>query len=36
MPKAPGAELLIALAGPAVNVAIALALGAIVALGLAR
>ncbi len=34
MPKAPGAELLITLAGPAVNVAIALALGAIVALGL--
>ena len=34
MPKAPGAEMLIALAGPAVNVAIALALGAIVALGL--
>jgi Zn-dependent protease len=34
MPKAPGAELLIALAGPAVNVAIALALGAILALGL--
>src|SRR3954447_18064124 len=34
MPKAPGAELLIALAGPAVNVATALALGAILALGL--
>ncbi len=34
MPKAPGAELLIALAGPAVNVAIALALGALLWLGL--
>ncbi len=34
MPKAPGAELLIALAGPAVNVVIALALGAILSLGL--
>ena len=33
MPKAPGAELLITLAGPAVNVTIALALWAIVALG---
>lgn len=33
MPKAPGAELLIALAGPAVNVAIALGLGVIVSLG---
>jgi len=34
MPKAPGAELLIALAGPAVNVVIALALGMIISLGL--
>jgi Zn-dependent protease len=34
MPKAPGAELLIALAGPAVNVAIALFLGALLWLGL--
>jgi len=34
MPKAPGAELLIALAGPAVNVAIALALSVLLALGL--
>src|SRR3954471_21465446 len=34
MPKAPGAELLIALAGPAVNVVIAVALGTILALGL--
>ncbi len=34
MPKAPGAELLIALAGPAVNVVIALALGTMLALGL--
>ncbi len=33
MPKAPGAELLITLAGPAVNVAIAMVLGAIVSLG---
>jgi len=34
MPKAPGAELLIALAGPAVNVAIALILALLIALGL--
>jgi Zn-dependent protease len=34
MPKAPGAELLIALAGPAVNVAIAMVLGGILALGM--
>lgn len=33
MPKAPGSELLIALAGPAVNVAIALGLAAILELG---
>src|SRR4051812_13845565 len=33
LPRAPGAELLIALAGPAVNVAIALVLGAVLALG---
>ena len=34
MPKSPGAELLIALAGPAVNLAIAAGLGAITLLGL--
>jgi Zn-dependent protease len=34
MPRAPGAELLIALAGPAVNIAIAMALTAVQALGL--